>query len=79
MSAVAVRTQRADPDAILKLFGKSENGGKLLRGRTLTCPACEREDDVLRYVPLEHSVKYADQVIPPLKCRMCKHVFALRP
>jgi len=69
-------TRRVTPEEML---GSIVNGGKLLRGRMLTCPGCERVSDILDYVPLEHSQKYAEEVVVPLKCRGCHHVFALRP
>jgi hypothetical protein len=56
-----------------------ERGGPLLNGRNLKCPGCEDEADILDYIPLEHSEKYAEEVIVPLKCRRCRHVFALKP
>lgn len=51
----------------------------LIRGSKLTCPACEREQDVLAYTAMRISEKYAEQVVRPLKCNQCGHVFALRP
>jgi hypothetical protein len=61
------------------LLGIVPQGGSLLVGRMLRCPACENVTDLLDYVPLEYSERYADQVVVPLKCRKCRHVFALRP
>ena len=49
-----------------------------MRGRTLMCPACEKEHDILAYKPLEIRQKYADQLVPPIICPSCKHWFALR-
>lgn len=51
----------------------------LMQGRKITCPKCEVAQDILRFTPLQTSEKYADQVIVPLKCKLCNHVFALRP
>ncbi len=65
-----------------ELLAVVKQGGPLIiDGRYLRCPGCENVQDVLAYVPLEYSEKYAEQVIPPLKCTIegCKHVFALRP
>lgn len=61
------------------LLGIAETGGKLLNGRKLTCPGCEEVADILDYVPLEHSERHAAEVVVPLKCRTCRHVFALKP
>jgi uncharacterized protein YbaR (Trm112 family) len=62
-----------------ELLRSAERGGSLLNGRILSCPACEHACDLLEYIPLHYSEKYADQVIAPLVCRSCKHIFALRP
>jgi hypothetical protein len=61
------------------LLGIVERGGPLISGTKLTCPGCEGVADVLDYVPLEYSERYAEQVLVPLKCRVCRHVFVLRP
>lgn len=55
----------------------SEN--PLIDGVDLTCPLCETKDNLLAYRPLQVSKKYAPQVVTPLKCKACGHVFALRP
>lgn len=70
------RTRKPFPAALMELV---EIGGPLIEGTTLMCPACEERSDILTFIPLEHSVKYADQIVVPLKCRSCRHVFALRP
>lgn len=70
------QTRKATQEDLLSIVAP---GGPLISGTKLTCPGCERIADVLDYVPLEYSERYADQVIVPLKCRVCKHVFALRP
>ena len=70
------QTQKATPEALLEIV---ESGGPLIEGTSLRCPACERTADVLEYRPLEYSERYADQVVIPLKCRGCNHVFALKP
>lgn len=57
----------------------SAAGPPLLDGHTLRCPGCEHEADILDYVPLQFSEKYADQIVVPLVCRHCRHTFALRP
>jgi hypothetical protein len=53
--------------------------GPLIDGTDLTCPLCEHTDNILAYRPLQTSTKYASQVVTPLKCKACGHVFALRP
>lgn len=70
------RTQRVTLD---DLFAIAQNGGPLLKGTSLRCPACEETADILGFTPLEYSVKYAEQIVVPLKCPACRHVFALRP
>lgn len=70
------QTQKATPEVLLRLV---ERGGPLIEGTHLRCPGCERSADILDYVPLEFSERYADQVVVPLKCRECRHVFALKP
>lgn len=75
MSALATR-RASDADIVRFVEGAA---GPLLVGTKLRCPGCERVADILDYVPLEHSDRYADQVIVPLKCRGCRHVFALKP
>lgn len=70
------QTRKATEEVLLRIV---ERGGPLIVGHQLRCPGCERCADVLDYVPLEYSERYADQVIVPLKCRECRHVFALRP
>ena len=54
-------------------------GGSLIMGTDLKCPGCENVTNILDYLPLEHSEKYANQIVIPLKCRNCRHVFALKP
>lgn len=68
--------QKATREILLRLV---ERGGPLIEGTRLRCPGCEHVTDVLDYMPLEYSERYADQVIVPLKCKQCRHVFALRP
>jgi hypothetical protein len=70
------QTRKASP---ADLLGIVERGGPLIDGHTLRCPGCERSADVLDYTPLEYSERYAHEVIVPLKCRSCRHVFALKP
>lgn len=70
------QTRKATREALLRLV---ERGGPLIEGTRLRCPGCERVANVLDYVALEYSERYADQVIVPLKCRECRHVFALKP
>lgn len=62
-----------------ELLGITEVGGPLIEGITLMCPACEVRENIMAFIPLEHSTKYVDQIVVPLKCRSCRHVFALRP
>lgn len=69
-------TRRPSPADVLKIV---ERGGPLLTGHVLRCPGCETEADILDYPLLEYSERYADQVVVPLKCRRCRHVFALKP
>lgn len=70
------QTQKATPEMLL---GIVERGGPLIEGTCLRCPGCERVANVLDYIALEYSERYADQVVVPLKCRVCRHVFALKP
>lgn len=69
-------TRKASRDDLLWMVAQ---GGPLIEGTNLRCPGCERTADVLDYVPLEYSERYATQVVVPLKCRSCRHIFALRP
>lgn len=69
-------TRKATPEQLLGIVDK---GGPLIEGTQLRCPGCENVADVLAYQPLEFSERYADQVLVPLKCRNCRHVFCLRP
>lgn len=66
-------------DELLAFVSRSNT--PLVQGRTITCPACERSNDVLAFTPLQHSSKYASQVIVPIKCPEpdCRHTFALHP
>jgi len=74
------RTQKTTEDHLLGLaFGIAERGGSLISGSRVTCPGCENVADILDYHHLEVSSKYLDQVVPPLKCRVCRHVFAMVP
>jgi hypothetical protein len=70
------QTRKATPEVLLEIV---EQGGPLIEGTLLRCPGCETVADVLDYRPLEYSERYSEQVIVPLKCRACHHVFALRP
>lgn len=70
------RTIKPSSESLLRLV---ETAGPLIDGANLRCPACENVGNILGYVPLEHSVKYVDQIVIPMKCQKCKHVFALRP
>lgn len=70
------QTRKATADVLRQLV---ERGGPLIEGTHLRCPGCERAADVLDYQALEYSERYADQVIVPLKCKRCRHVFALKP
>lgn len=70
------RTRKATPQDLL---GIVERGGPLIEGHSLRCPGCESVADVLDYTPLEYSERYAHEVLVPLKCRHCRHVFALKP
>lgn len=57
-----------------------EVGAKpLTDGRQIKCPKCETKQDILEFTPLHHVEKYAAFLIPPLKCKQCRHVFCLRP
>jgi hypothetical protein len=51
----------------------------LMRGRHLTCPGCEKQQDVLDFIPFDYSEKYADQVVAVHRCPSCGHIFALDP
>lgn len=62
-----------------ELLGIVEQGGPLIEGTQLRCPGCENVTDVLDYNALEINERYAAQVVPPLKCKVCRHVFALKP
>lgn len=57
----------------------AEGGPLIMEGSRLRCPGCEHVSPILDFTPLEYSEKYATQIIPPLKCRRCRHVFALKP
>jgi hypothetical protein len=70
-------TVRPSPDDVQR--AAAEAGPPLLNGHRLRCPGCENEADLLSYVPLQYSEKYADQIVVPLVCRRCRHTFALRP
>ena len=70
------QTQKATRGTLLRIAAR---GGPLIEGTSLRCPGCEQVADILDYVALEFSERYADQVIVPLKCRSCRHVFALKP
>lgn len=52
---------------------------RLLHGTHLTCPACEEAQSILAYTQFRISQQYAEQCLPVLKCRRCRHVFALVP
>lgn len=69
-------TRKATQEEIL---GIVEQGGPLIEGTHLRCPGCESVSDILEYLPLEYSERYSDQVLVPLKCRHCRHVFCLKP
>lgn len=74
------RARRTRKVSAAELLGIVERGGPLIIGaRDLRCPGCEAVADILSYLALECSDKYADQVVRPLKCRSCRHVFALKP
>jgi hypothetical protein len=79
VSALMDRMTHPTAEEVVIAFGDDAPGRKLINGRMLTCPGCERQADVLMYVPLNHSTKYAAQIVTPLKCRACRHIFALRP
>ena len=86
MSAVRDRpntrrvTEQQLKDFLAEWLGTVEQGGPLVVDAThLRCPGCEQVSPILGFIPLEYSEKYASQVIPPLKCRKCRHVFALKP
>lgn len=66
---VADRTRPLEPEEV----------PRLLAGTTLTCPACEAPQPILAYTQFRISEHYAEQCLPVLKCRECRHVFALVP
>ena len=70
------RTSTATEDQLLTI---SYRATPLCDGRSIRCPLCSRVADILDYVPLQHVDKYAEYLVPPLKCRGCRHVFCLRP
>lgn len=77
---LAVDTKQVTPEQILKLVPLTEAAHEsLFHGRYLTCPACQKEQDILTYVPLRIVEQYAHELVPPLRCSACNHVFALRP
>lgn len=52
---------------------------RLLAGTHLTCPACEVSQPLLAFTQFRISERYAEQCLPVLKCKQCRHVFALMP
>lgn len=79
MDATVKERPRTRKATRVDVLGIVKEGGPLINGTMLRCPGCEKEDDVLSYTPLEFSERYADQIVVPLKCRSCRHVFALKP
>ncbi len=77
---LAVDSKRVTPDQILELVPATQpEYESLFHGRYLTCPACQKEQDILSYVPLRIVEQFAHELVPPLRCPNCNHVFALRP
>lgn len=48
----------------------------LIEGRMMRCPRCERQHDILRYVPLAMMPQYARETTPVYRCPSCKWIFA---
>ena len=49
---------------------------RLIEGRSMRCPRCERLADILRYVPLGMIDKFADETSVVYRCPSCKWIFA---
>lgn len=46
--------------------------------RTIMCPHCEERQRAVEYATLSMSPRYSAQLAPVLRCRRCRHVFAVR-
>lgn len=67
------------PDEQLIEITNYLQGSSLVRGRDILCPKCEVAQDILAYQSLHFVDKYAEHLVPVMKCRRCRHTFALRP
>jgi hypothetical protein len=76
MSIATAPKRRVTDDALRELTTRA--GRRLIRGTKLTCPGCLVEQDILEFRPFNFNPDYAEELVPPLKCRRCGHIFALR-
>lgn len=49
---------------------------RLIEGRMMICPRCEREHDILQYKRLELIEGFIRDTTPIYKCPKCKWLFA---
>ena len=49
---------------------------KLIEGRMMRCPRCEKLHDILQYVPLTLIEKFARETTMIYKCPKCSWIFA---
>lgn len=66
-------------EQLLQMINPQEPHRPLVRGRRILCPHCETEFDILEYQALHFVEKYADDLVPVMKCKGCRHVFSIRP
>ena len=88
MSGTKIRTRKTlvDPSSLTVppnldaiTGGEPRRKSALLHGTALTCPACRTTADILTYRPLEYVERFAAELVPPIRCPHCLHIFALRP
>ena len=66
-------------EEVLTMVSDHVEDHPLIHNRTILCPKCETRQDILEYTPLHFVQKYALDLVQVLKCRICRHVFAIRP
>mgnify|MGYP006921284546 CR=1 FL=1 len=66
-------------EQLTTLISNHVHDAPLVKGRNILCPHCEAEQDILAYTALNFVEKYSESLVPVLKCKICRHAFALRP